>query len=82
MVNIDFRNNIFMLSQFAPRLKKGRASFGIFRSQGSHTFRPNLLLVIFLALTGGERDSSEFGSEIIILRYSRIGVQNIIVCSL
>ena len=34
-------------------------------------------LVFYLAVTGWERDSVEFGSEI-VLRYSSIGVQNII----
>ena len=34
-------------------------------------------LVFYLAVTGWERDSVEFGSEI-VLRYSSIGVQDII----
>ena len=34
-------------------------------------------LVFYLAVTGWERDIVEFGSEI-VLRYSSIGVQNII----
>ena len=35
------------------------------------------VLVFFLAVTGLERDSIEYGSEM-ILRYSSIGFQNII----
>ena len=34
-------------------------------------------LVFYLPVTGRERDSVEFGSEI-VLRYASIGVQNII----
>ena len=46
-------------------------------SCGSHTFRLRFVLVFFLAVTGCERNSVEYGSER-ILRYSSIGVQNII----
>ena len=60
-----------------PRLKKARALLGIYCSCGSQTFRLRFELVFYLALTGLERDSVEFGSEI-VLRYSSIGVQNII----